>query len=394
MSQNIAPSTTNETPLPLTDTNLSLVDRMDDPPVSLPLLDCISPTNESNIPLPPSDESTSDTDSDYEAPALEYPIHPTLGRPVHPEMMTWPGPEITGRTGEYYCFKEGILNHSLYGRRIHLPNHAYELPQYIRFTHDFMEHQHFVFATHELGQSDPNCLANTPYGWNLEAAIFPSASQEEVDNNNLTNLLDGDLITPVSAALYTIDDPGLTADVDCLQNETHVRESLLEEQRLLDCKIVEWTSRMLPVCNRLVSTWASSCLHPYLTGHVLITDPLNENPQLRHHRTLTITEALNLHADRPRPWLPIFPIHNDDDRGLPICLLARMSSCVYCGCHTHTLRHCPNPHALCHNQLGCIIPSNHIHYGPLPFCPAVDSHVVDDEGDYTNYVDAADDTVE
>ena len=308
--------------------------------------------------------------------------------------MTWPGPEITGRTGEYYRFNEGILSHNLYGRRIHLPNHAYELPQYIRFAHDFMEHQHFIFATHELGQTDPSCLADTPYGWNLEAAIFPGASREEVDDNNLADLLDDDLVTPISAALYTIDDPGLMADVDRLRAETRKGESLLEEWRLLDRKIVEWNSRMLPVRNRLVGTRASSRLYPYLTGRALIADPLNENPQFRHHGTLTITEALNLHAEQPRPWRPLFPIHNDDDCGLPIRLLAWMSSCVYCGRRTHTLRHCPNPHALCHSRLGCIIPSNHVHYGPLPFCPAVDSHVVDDEGDYTNYVDAADDTIE
>ena len=391
---NIAPSTTEETPLPLSTANLSLAARMDDPPVSLPLLDRISPANESDIPLPPSDESTSDTDSDYEAPTLEYPIHPTLGHPVHPEMMTWPGPEITGRTGEYYRFNEGILNHSLYGRHIHLPNHAYELPQYIRFVHDFMEHQHFVFATHELGQTDPSCLADTPYGWNLEAAVFPGASREEVDDDNLADLLDDDLLTPISAALYTIDDPGLTADVDHLRAETRKGESLLEERRLLERKIVEWNSRMLPVRNQLVGTRASSRLYPYLTGRALIADPLNENPQLRHHGTLTITEALTLHAEQPRPWRPLFPIHNDDDQGLPIRLLARMSSCVYCGRRSHTLRQCPNPHALCHNRLGCIIPSNHVHYGPLPFCPAIDSHVVDDEGDYTNYVDAADDIIE
>ena len=114
---------------------------------------------------------------------------------------------------------------------------------------------------------------------------------------------------------------------------------------------------MLPVRNRLVGTRASSRLYPYLTGRALIADPLNENPQLRHRGTLTITEALDLHADHPRPWRPLFPIHNDDDRGLPIRLLARMSSCVYCGRRSHTLRHCPNPHALCHNCLGCIIPS-------------------------------------
>ena len=151
---------------------------------------------------------------------------------------------------------------------------------------------------------------------------------------------------------------------------------------------------MLPVRNRLVGTRASSHLHPYLTGRALIADPLNENPQFRRHGTLTITEALNLHADQPRPWLPVFPIHNDGDYGLPIHLLARMSSSVYCGQRTHTLRHCPNPHALCHNRLGCIIPSNHVHYGPLPFCPAIDNHVIDDEGDYTNYMDAANDTIE
>ena len=233
MSQNIAPLTTDETPLPLSNANLSLADRMDDPPVSLPLLDCISPANESDIPLPPSDESTSE-DSDYEAPALEYPIHPTLGHPVHPEMVNMPGPEITGRTGEFYRFNEGILNHSLYGRHIHLPNHTYELPQYIRFIHNFMEHKHFVYATHELGQSDPNCLADTPYGWNLEAAIFPGASREEVNDDNLADLLDKDLITPISAALYTINDPGLTADVDHLRAKTRVGESLLERRRLLD----------------------------------------------------------------------------------------------------------------------------------------------------------------
>ena len=153
-----------------------------------------------------------------------------------------------------------------------------------------MEHKHFVYAMHELGQSNPNCLADTPYGWNLEAAIFPGASREEVDDDNLADLLDKDLITPISAALYTINDPGLTADVNHLRAETRIGESLLERRRLLDREIIEWNSRMLPVRNRLVGTRASSRLHPYLTGCSLIANPLNENPQLRRHRTLTITE--------------------------------------------------------------------------------------------------------
>lgn len=112
-----------------------------------------------------------------------------------------------------------------------------------------MEHKHFIYATHELGQSDLNCLADTPYGWNLEAAIFPGASQEEVNNDNLADLLDEDLIVPTSAALYTIDNPGLTADVNRLRAETCIGESLLERWHALDHDIVEWNSRMVPVHN-------------------------------------------------------------------------------------------------------------------------------------------------
>jgi hypothetical protein len=142
--------------------------------------------------------------------------------------MDLPGATITGRTGEYDRYNKGILNHSLYGRPIHLPDGSHQEPQFIHFVHDFMDHQHHVVATHELGQSDPHHLGDIPYGWDLVAAVLPGASHEDVDNDNLADILDEDLVTPTNAALYTIDDPGLTADIDRLRHLTCVGETLLE----------------------------------------------------------------------------------------------------------------------------------------------------------------------
>jgi hypothetical protein len=147
---------------------------------------------------------------------------------------------------------------------------------------------------------------------------------------------------------------------------------------------------MTPVRNRLVGTRVNSRLHPYLTGRALIADPYNDNPQLRHRGTLTITAALQLHAEQPRDWNPCPWFHNEEMAGLPVRLLSRMNSCVYCGKNFHTFRQCRFPHALCHNRLSCIVPTNHPFYGRNTFCPAVDRHVVDDDGDYSNYVDADD----
>jgi hypothetical protein len=304
--------------------------------------------------------------------------------------MDLPGAAITGRTGLYDRYDEGILNHSLYGRLIHLPDGSHQEPQFIRFVHDFMDHQHHIVATHELGQSDPHHLGDTPYGWNLDAAILPSASHEDVDDDNLADILDEDLTTPTNAALYTINDPGLTADVDRLRHLTRVGETLLERRQALERDTINWVSRMTPVRNRLVGTRVNSRLHPYLTGRSLIADPYNDNPQLCHRGTLTITTALQLHAEQPRDWNPRPWFHDEETAGLPVRLLSRMNSCVYCGKNFHTFRQCCFPHALCHNRLSCIVPTNHPYYGRNTFCPAIDHHVVDDEGDYSNYVDADD----
>jgi hypothetical protein len=403
MSQTFAPPTIDDETIPLSSSNLSLADRFDTPPESIPLLDRISPVNtntpsppprddyERSLPLPRNEETLDDSNnSDDEPPALEYPTHPTLQIPVHPKLMDLPGAAITGRTGEYDRYNEGILNHSLYGRLIHLPDGSYQEPQFIRFAHNFMDHQHHVVATHELGQSDPHHLGDIPYGWDLVAAVLPGASHEDVDDDNLADILDEDLTTPTNAALYTIDDPGLTADIDRLRHLTRVGETLLERRQALECDTLNWVSRMTPVRNRLVSTRANSRLHPYLTGRALIADPQNKNPQHRRCGTLTIIEALQLHADQPCDWNPRPWFHDKETAGLPICLLNRMNSCVYCGKVSHTLHQCPNPHALCHNRLGCIIPTNHPNYRRNTFCPAANLHITDDDGDYTNYVDADD----
>jgi hypothetical protein len=395
------PPTIDDDTIPLSSSNLSLADRFDTPPESITLLDRISPTYtstpsppprddyERSLPLPHSEESSDD--SNDEPPALEYPVHPTLQVPVHPELMDLPGAAITGRTGKYDRYNEEILNHSLYGRPIHLPDGSYQEPQFIRFVHDFMDHQHHVVATHELGQSDPHHLGDIPYGWDLVAAVLPGASHEDVDDDNLADILDEDLTTPTNAALYTIDDPGLTADIDRLRHLTRVGETLLERRQALERDTLNWVSRMTPVCNHLVGTRANSRLHPYLTGRSLIADPYNANPQLRRCGTLTITEALQLHAEQPCDWNPRPWFHDEETAGLPVRLLSQMNLCVYCSKVSHTLRQCPKPHALCHNRLSCIVPTNHPNYGRNTFCPAVDRHVVDDEGDYSNYVDADDD---
>jgi hypothetical protein len=303
ISQTFAPPTIDDDTVPLTSSNLSLADCFDTPPESLPLLNRISPVNastpsppprndyERSLPLPHSGESSDD--SDDKPPALEYPIHPTLQVPVHPAMMDLPGATITGRTGKYEHYEEGVLNHSLYGRPIHLPDGNHQNPQFIHFVHDFMDHQHYVMATHELGQSDPHHLSDTPYGWDLNVAVFPGASREDVDNDNLTDILDEDLVTPTNAALYTIDNPSLTTDIDCLCHLTRVGETLLERRQALERDTLNWVARMTPIRNHLVSTHANSRLHPYLTGRALITDPQNKNPQFRHRSTLTITEASN-----------------------------------------------------------------------------------------------------
>jgi hypothetical protein len=53
MSQTFAPPTIDDDTIPLSSSNLSLVDRFDTPPESIPLLNCISPVNTSTpSPLP------------------------------------------------------------------------------------------------------------------------------------------------------------------------------------------------------------------------------------------------------------------------------------------------------------------------------------------------------
>ena len=157
-------------------------------------------------------------------------------------------------------------NHHRYGQKIDMPDSTSRWPHYIQFIVDTDTHNHYVYATCDD-------LRRAKYGWVLEAAPFTGCTSPGVDEANLQELLGSeDQRLGVDIALNTVNDKGVTADVN------HLREAAMEDvdltrrkQELIDERTC-WRARNAEIRSRLIKVRVLSCIHPYLNHTALIPD--------------------------------------------------------------------------------------------------------------------------
>ena len=253
----------------------------------------------------------------------------------------------------YSIYNPFITNHAMYGHPIHINGEQYTLDT-IQFDHNYVNHQHYVYAMHCRG--DPPMA---PYGWPLEAAPYegPALNPTITNDTDLAPFHANHTDKPlVDIGLYNINDRGLTADINRLQGYEEEHVHLLECQQCLERDTLLWSRRIGPVRERLITAKARTRLHPFLTdNHVRIYNP---NPAIPHpldwptnqavelniqHQYIDIGTALRLteegHLWLPRPWY-----HDEAGPGSTTTTMLMVSRCVYCSSHVHSITYCPNPH--------------------------------------------------
>jgi hypothetical protein len=306
---------------------------------------------------------------------------PTITTPGEPPcIITPPTPSPLGNHAPmgYFRYDPEDLNHSKYTRKIALNPFVDEpvWPHYVQFYHDFCTHQHYVH-----GMQDNANPPQTSYGWPLEAAPFVGPSlPATMANNEVLNIFNSHHLDAqsIDAALYTLDNYGLIADVDRYRSSMTQYKALLSRQTLLDQEFYVWRSKSMTLCKRLHAAQARSCLHPYLSGQECISAPPGYlgswNTTTTNLPTLSMDEALAIDTaagsdEEERPWF--------HDR-FGVSYRFRESTyhcCPYCQKSSHTNMQCLTPHALCHTTISCIIPSYHLHFRDN--CPAANCHLTD-----------------
>ena len=181
----------------------SLEERIMDTPAPLPLADCISEPDEEEVfqtpPPSPGESMLNNSPPGYEE---EVPV-----------------PE------GYSLYNPFITNHALYSHCIQIDGELYA-PDAIRFDHNYVDHQHYVYATHRLGNPPM-----APYGWPLEAVTYtgPALNPIVANNTDLTPFHANHTDRPlVDIGLYNVNDRGLTTDVNKLHGYEEDHIHLLE----------------------------------------------------------------------------------------------------------------------------------------------------------------------
>jgi hypothetical protein len=180
----------------------------------------------------------------------------------------------------------------------------------------------------------------------------------------------------VDAALYTLHDYGVTADIDRYRGYMLDYEVLQARQLQLDRDLSQWRDRVGPLRQRLYKAQVKSRIHPYLERQSPIRAPPSYllanhlNPSLSH--TISMDEALTL--DPPgvyrsdRPWY-------HERFAISYTFAEPNSRCVYCKSRDHAAVSCPSPHQQCSMAPSCIIPTHHRHFGGN--CPYANRHLLD-----------------
>jgi hypothetical protein len=344
-------------PLPvLSPAPLPLVERIRDVPFPLPLAEWL----DMSIPPPklPSTPSPSEE--------LHYPPLITSGMitPTFSEESSYTaqGEHNTAKLEDYIIYDHRLENHVKYSEKIHLPSGEYKHPHYIHFDHDYVDHHHHVFTTCKD-------VDGMPYGWTLEAAPFvgPKPSPLIADSEHFAPFTYAyHFKKEVDIVLYSLDNPGLIADVD----RHHVLEEeeclLAHQHRELENDTFDLQLKLCPIHQHLCNAQAYPHVHPYLAGTAKVPLPYSARPASHCDYPLTMEEAMTI--DTNVNWLPCPWYHKENQPGSTPMPLSHHTLCMYCNGLDHSLATCPNPHHLCNDCLSCIIPSYHTNFGE--HCPA------------------------
>jgi hypothetical protein len=218
-SSPIHPSLTNS-PTPST---IPLLKRISDPPHPL--------TIQERLGIRPGD--VDDSGYDVPHPNLKRELYEIRGSPVsnpsHTPPSTSPAPMGLQMPLGYSKYDPLDANHGRYVKPIRLnPYNAPVPPHYVKFHHNFGTNQHYVYGLRD--DADP---PTQPYGWHLEATPFegPLLSPNRVDNEALGVFdLHSPLAREVDAALFSLNDYGVTVDMDWYRGLMLDYETLLARQ--------------------------------------------------------------------------------------------------------------------------------------------------------------------
>jgi hypothetical protein len=363
----ICSSTMTSTPNSPSPPPISLADRIENVPFPLPLVERL------DMSIPPPELPSTPSPSEE----LHYPPMETAGMvtPTFSEESSYTDQPVcnTAKPEDYMIYNQRLENHVKYREKIHLPTGEYKYPHYIRFDHDYVDHHHHVFATCKD-------VEGMPYGWMLEAAPFmgPRPSPLITDSEHLAPFTNAyHFKKEVDIALYTIDDPGLIADVDRHHALEEEECQLAHHRRELENDMFALHQKLCPVRLCLRNAQAYPRVHPYLAGKAKVPFPGSSRPASHRDYPLSMEEALTIDtisADitwLPRPWY-----HKEAQAGSTPMPLSHRSICVYCNNLNHAPAQCPDPHHLCPDRLSCIIPSYHTNFGD--HCPAdLRCHILD-----------------
>ena len=184
----------------------SLTDRIEDAPTSLTLAECLSSPSPSACT--PSPTATRDLPL---VPIHTCPPSQAYTEPSKAEVdVGMIGCDLATPQG-FSMFNRTIPNHHKYGQQIKMLDATFHWPHYIQFVVNTTTHNHYVYVTRDD-------LYWVKYGWVLEATPFICCTSPGVDNTQLQPLLRlEEQHLGVNIALNTINDKGVTADVDQLR---------------------------------------------------------------------------------------------------------------------------------------------------------------------------------
>ena len=344
-----------------------LSERIEDAPSPLPLADRLSSPSPSTPPPPPAviDEPLVSIDT---RPPSRAGTEPSSAE-VDIGMM---GRDLSTPEG-FSMFKRTIPNHHNYGQKIEMPDGTQRWPHYIQFVVDTTTHNHYVYATR-------NDLRRVKYGWVLEVAPFIGCTSPEVDETNLQPLLGSeDQRLGVDIALNTINDKGVTADMDRLRELALEDLVLTRRERELADKRTNWRVKEAETRGHLIKARVASRIHPYLNHSALIPD--HYRPETMRTGGVTVTTAIQDTRNHSLQWYTMPQYHDEEapashsTHPLPFphrCRLCRQlqpkhtvwecparRDCFYCKGRDHTHDNCPNPHSLCFTKSECVVPFTH-----------------------------------
>ena len=381
-------TTMSTTPLSERITNapssLSLADRLSSPTPSTPLslAECLV-DDPLYIPLSPiaMEESLVPIDTCPPSRAHSEPseVEVDIGMIGH---------DLATPTG-FSMFDRTDSNHHRYGQKIDMPDSTSRWPHYIQFIVDTDTHHHYVYATRDD-------LRRVKYGWVLEAAPFTGCTSPGVDETNLQVLLGSeDQRLGVDIALNTINDKGVTADTDRLQEIAMEDVDLTRREHELAKECTHWRVRNAETRSRLIKARVHSHIHPYLNHTALVPD--HYRPETMRTGGVTLATAISDTHERNIRWHTMPQYHDDDAQAshstkpTPFphrcCLCKQLQpkhtvwdcparkDCHYCKGRNHFSKDCNNRHALCFTKSECIVPFTHRHALSRMACQCPAAHL-------------------